>query len=176
MLQDTQHFLILSRNFCATCTSDQPFVNIRPSAADWFYTPILLRSACLILEAYVNLILVPLFLLSSFFSFSYSFFPPLRNLSSLAPLQSTTVNRETDLDEVLQTHTIFVNVSKGSVAKRADLIRCFKTEDEAAMVLEILAKGQLQVSKEERVHQQTVTYTEVVSVTRAPAPIPKQTR
>lgn len=68
---------------------------------------------------------------------------------------------ETDLDEVLQTHTIFVNVSKGLVAKRADLIRCFKTEDEATMVLEILAKGQLQVSKEERVHEQTVTYTEV---------------
>lgn len=52
---------------------------------------------------------------------------------------------ETDLDEVLQTHTIFVNVSKGQVAKRSDLIRCFKTEDEAAMVLEILAKGQLYV-------------------------------
>jgi ribosome maturation protein SDO1 len=30
---------------------------------------------------------------------------------------------ETDLDEVVQTHTIFNNVSKGAVAKKADLVK-----------------------------------------------------
>ena len=33
---------------------------------------------------------------------------------------------EKDLDEVLQSHTVFVNVSKGEVAKKADLLKCFE--------------------------------------------------
>ena len=33
---------------------------------------------------------------------------------------------EKDLDEVLQSHTVFVNVSKGEVAKKDDLIKCFE--------------------------------------------------
>ena len=32
---------------------------------------------------------------------------------------------ETDLDEVVQTHTIFNNVSKGAVAKKADLVKAY---------------------------------------------------
>ncbi|XP_061868260.1 ribosome maturation protein SBDS-like [Colius striatus] len=37
---------------------------------------------------------------------------------------------EKDLDEVLQTHTVFVNVSKGQVAKKEDLVRAFGTDDQ----------------------------------------------
>ena len=37
---------------------------------------------------------------------------------------------EQDLDEVLQTHTVFTNVSKGAVAKKEDLQRVFGTEDQ----------------------------------------------
>ena len=33
---------------------------------------------------------------------------------------------EKDIDEVLQSDQIFVNVSKGEVAKKADLIKCFE--------------------------------------------------
>ena len=33
---------------------------------------------------------------------------------------------EKDLDEVLQSHNVFVNVSKGEVAKKADLLKCFE--------------------------------------------------
>jgi len=33
---------------------------------------------------------------------------------------------EKDLDEVLQSHTVFGNVSKGEVAKKADLLKCFE--------------------------------------------------
>lgn len=36
---------------------------------------------------------------------------------------------EKDLDEVLQSHTVFVNVSKGEVAKNADLVKCFEEVD-----------------------------------------------
>ena len=33
---------------------------------------------------------------------------------------------EKDIDEVLQSHTVFANVSKGEVAKKADLVKCFE--------------------------------------------------
>lgn len=37
--------------------------------------------------------------------------------------------REKDLDEVLQTNTVFINVSKGQVAKKEDLSKAFGTDD-----------------------------------------------
>lgn len=57
---------------------------------------------------------------------------------------------EKDLDEVLQTPTIFINVSKGVVAKKQDLKKSFGIEDQKKIVLEILEKGELQVSEKER--------------------------
>jgi len=61
-------------------------------------------------------------------------------------------NIESNIDEVLQTHTIFENVSKGSLAKKEDIKQCFKTDDEEKAVMEILKKGELQVSEKERQH------------------------
>lgn len=58
--------------------------------------------------------------------------------------------REKDLDEVLQTHTVFTNVSKGQVAKKEDLIKAFGKEDQTEICKEILTKGELQVSDKER--------------------------
>jgi len=37
---------------------------------------------------------------------------------------------EKDIDEVLQTHTIFSNVGKGALAKAAELSKAFGTDDE----------------------------------------------
>lgn len=37
--------------------------------------------------------------------------------------------REKDLDEVIQTNSIFINVSKGQVAKKDDLNKAFGTDD-----------------------------------------------
>lgn len=71
---------------------------------------------------------------------------------------------ETDIDEVVQINTIFTNVSKGQAAKKSDLAKAYGTDDEAQIVLEILAKGQLQVSKEEREQKQGATYTEVAKL------------
>lgn len=57
---------------------------------------------------------------------------------------------EKDIDEVLQTHTVFMNVSKGQVAKKEDLVKSFGTEDQTEICKEILTKGELQVSDKER--------------------------
>ncbi|KAL1494252.1 hypothetical protein ABEB36_009876 [Hypothenemus hampei] len=60
---------------------------------------------------------------------------------------------EKDIDEVLQTHTVFTNVSKGQVAKKDDLIKAFGTDDQTEVCKQILAKGELQVSDKERQSQ-----------------------
>ena len=71
--------------------------------------------------------------------------------------------RETDLDEVLQAKTVFANVSKGQVAKKEDLISSFGTEDQEAVCLEILAKGELQVSEKERHVQQDAMWKDIAT-------------
>lgn len=57
---------------------------------------------------------------------------------------------EKDIDEVLQTHSVFINVSKGQFAKKDDLLKAFGTEDVTTVCKEILSKGELQVSDKER--------------------------
>ncbi|XP_076165725.1 SBDS ribosome maturation factor [Ptiloglossa arizonensis] len=57
---------------------------------------------------------------------------------------------EKDIDEVLQTHTVFINVSKGQVAKKEDLIKAFGMDNQTEICKEILTKGELQVSDKER--------------------------
>uniref|UniRef100_M8CAZ5 Ribosome maturation protein SDO1/SBDS N-terminal domain-containing protein n=1 Tax=Aegilops tauschii TaxID=37682 RepID=M8CAZ5_AEGTA len=57
---------------------------------------------------------------------------------------------EKDLDEVLQSDNVYSNVSKGVLAKSKDLIRIFATDDLVEICLEILEKGELQVSGKER--------------------------
>lgn len=59
-------------------------------------------------------------------------------------------NREKDLDEVLQIPQVFLNVSKGQVAPKEDLQACFGTTDIDKIVLEILQKGEIQLSEKER--------------------------
>ena len=55
-----------------------------------------------------------------------------------------------ELDEVVQIHSIFINVSKGQVAKKEELLKAFNTTDEKAILLEILNKGELQIGAKER--------------------------
>lgn len=57
---------------------------------------------------------------------------------------------EKDIDEVLQTHTVFTNVSKGQVAKKEDLVKVFGKDDLTEICKDILEKGELQVSDKER--------------------------
>ncbi|KAF7816760.1 ribosome maturation protein SBDS [Senna tora] len=57
---------------------------------------------------------------------------------------------EKDLDEVLQSQTVYSNVSKGILAKSKDLVAAFGTDDQSEICLEILKKGELQVAGKER--------------------------
>jgi len=62
---------------------------------------------------------------------------------------------ESNIDDVLQISNIFVNVSKGEVAKTKDLTNAFGTSDIHEIVKEILKKGELQVGEKEREHDIT---------------------
>ena len=44
---------------------------------------------------------------------------------------------EKDIDEVLQTHTVFTNVSKGQVASKEDLMRVFGTDKATEVCLQV---------------------------------------
>ncbi|TFK30665.1 Shwachman-Bodian-diamond syndrome protein [Coprinopsis marcescibilis] len=59
---------------------------------------------------------------------------------------------ETNLDDVLQISNVFVNVSKGEVARSQDLQKAFGKSDIQGIVAEILKKGEVQVGEKERDH------------------------
>ncbi|XP_075025134.1 ribosome maturation protein SBDS isoform X2 [Calonectris borealis] len=71
---------------------------------------------------------------------------------------------EKDLDEVLQTHTVFVNVSKGQVAKKEDLVQAFGTDDQTEICKMILSKGELQVSDKERHTQLEQMFRDIATI------------
>ncbi|EEB09294.1 SBDS family ribosome maturation protein Sdo1 [Schizosaccharomyces japonicus yFS275] len=70
---------------------------------------------------------------------------------------------ETDLDEVLQIHSVFTNVSKGLVAGKQDLKKAFGTDNQDEIILEILKKGDLQVGEKERNYQLSSMFRDIVS-------------
>jgi ribosome maturation protein SDO1 len=67
---------------------------------------------------------------------------------------------EKDLDEVLQTHSLSVNVSKGQVAKKEDLISAFRTNDETDICKQILTK----VSDKERHTQLEQRFKDIATI------------
>jgi ribosome maturation protein SDO1 len=71
---------------------------------------------------------------------------------------------EKDIDEVLQTTTVFANVGKGVHAKREDLVEAFGTADEECVCREILAKGDVQVSDRERRAELDALFKDVAQV------------
>ncbi|KAH9691513.1 U1-type domain-containing protein [Citrus sinensis] len=71
---------------------------------------------------------------------------------------------EKDLDEVLQSHTVYSNVSKGILAKSKDLIAAFGTDDQTKICLEILEKGELQVAGKERETQFSNQFRDIATI------------
>lgn len=72
---------------------------------------------------------------------------------------------ETDLDNVLQIPSVFLNVSKGQTAPSADLAKSFgKSMSTDDIILEILNKGELQVGERERAAQLERVHNEVVGI------------
>lgn len=70
---------------------------------------------------------------------------------------------EKDIDEVLQTHTVFTNVSKGQAAKKEELVKAFGKADDTEICKEILAKGELQISEKERANMIDSTFNSVAT-------------
>lgn len=71
---------------------------------------------------------------------------------------------EKDLDEVLQSRTVYSNVSKGILAKTKDLISAFGMCDQNAICLEILDKGELQVAGKERESQLSIQFRDIATI------------
>ncbi|KAK3230499.1 hypothetical protein Dsin_002380 [Dipteronia sinensis] len=71
---------------------------------------------------------------------------------------------EKDLDEVLQSQTVYSNVSKGVLAKSKDLIKAFGTDDQTKICLEILDKGELQVAGKERESQFSSQFRDIATI------------
>jgi hypothetical protein len=72
--------------------------------------------------------------------------------------------RETDLDNVLQIHLVFTNVSKGQTANKEEMLKCFKTEDLDTIILEILRKGEVQVGEKERANHNESALREIAQI------------
>ncbi|KAL9255594.1 Ribosome maturation protein SBDS-like protein [Drosera capensis] len=71
---------------------------------------------------------------------------------------------EKDLDEVLQSHTVYSNVSKGVLAKSKDLVAAFGTDDQTKICLEILDKGELQVASKERESRLSSQFRDIATI------------
>jgi len=71
---------------------------------------------------------------------------------------------ETSLDDVMQISNVFMNVSKGEVAKSGDLQKAFGKTDVAEIVKEILKKGEVQVGEKERDHDLTSLRKEIATL------------
>lgn len=65
---------------------------------------------------------------------------------------------------MLQTETVFSNVSKGQVAKKEDLIKAFGKDNQVEICKEILSKGELQVSEKERQSNLESTFKEIATM------------
>lgn len=59
---------------------------------------------------------------------------------------------------------MFFNVSKGQVASKEDLKKCFKTEEQDKVIQEILKKGELQVAEKERSDQLETTWKDIANI------------
>ncbi|KAM3730744.1 hypothetical protein ACB098_12G109500 [Castanea mollissima] len=71
---------------------------------------------------------------------------------------------EKDLDEVLQSHTVYSNVSKGILSKSKELLQAFGTDDQTQICLEILDKGELQVAGKERESQLSNQFRDIATI------------
>ncbi|CDR45662.1 CYFA0S19e01530g1_1 [Cyberlindnera fabianii] len=71
---------------------------------------------------------------------------------------------EKDIDEVLQIPQVFLNVSKGQVAPNEDLQKAFGSTDTDKIILEILQKGEIQLSEKERQAKNSQIQAEVLQI------------
>lgn len=80
---------------------------------------------------------------------------------------------EKNIDEVLQIPQVFLNVSKGQVASSEDLKTAFNSTDLDEIILEILKKGEIQLSEKERAQQNEKLHNEILNIISAKCINPK---
>jgi ribosome maturation protein SDO1 len=83
---------------------------------------------------------------------------------------------EKDLDNVLQIPEVFLNVSKGQTAPKADLEKAFGKLSRDDVVLEILNKGEIQVGDKERHAELERMHAEVIDIVAGKLVDPKTKR
>lgn len=83
---------------------------------------------------------------------------------------------EKDLDEVLQIHQVFMNVSKGLAASKEDLQKCFGMTDLDPIIKEIITKGEIQLSERERQLMINKINNELLTIISAKCVNPKSKR
>ena len=71
---------------------------------------------------------------------------------------------EKNVDEVLQIARVYKDVEKGEYAKSKDLEKAFGTSDQETICLEILSKGELQLSEKERNAGQDALMKEICTI------------
>lgn len=71
---------------------------------------------------------------------------------------------ETDLNEVLQIHCVFSNVSKGQFANKKEMYQAFRTEEEVQIIKTILEQGELQLTEKERSVEQQSLFRDVAKM------------
>lgn len=80
---------------------------------------------------------------------------------------------EKDIDEVLQIHQVFLNVSKGQTAPHDELQKAFGTTDQDVIIMEILKKGEIQLHEKERQQENEKLHTEILTIISAKCINPK---
>ncbi|KAF2873943.1 SBDS protein C-terminal domain-containing protein [Massariosphaeria phaeospora] len=84
---------------------------------------------------------------------------------------------ETSLDNVLQVEEVFLNVSKGQLASRADLDKAFgKNKTTKEIIIDILEHGEIQVAEKERNAELERTRNEVIDIVAGRLVDPKTKR
>lgn len=84
---------------------------------------------------------------------------------------------ETDLDNVLQIHSVFLSVSKGQTAPNQDLAKAFGPKTPLDdIIMEILRKGEMQVGEKERHAQLDRVHHEVLDIVAGKLVDPKSKR
>ncbi|KAL1800250.1 hypothetical protein ACET3X_000592 [Alternaria dauci] len=83
---------------------------------------------------------------------------------------------EKDLSNVLQIENVFLNVSKGQVAPKADLEKAFPKKSLEDIIIDILDHGELQVGEKERNAELERTKNEVIDIVAGKLVDPKTKR
>ncbi|KAH7389873.1 SBDS protein C-terminal domain-containing protein [Pyrenochaeta sp. MPI-SDFR-AT-0127] len=83
---------------------------------------------------------------------------------------------EKDLSNVLQIENVFLNVSKGQVAPKADLEKAFPKKTVEQIITDILENGELQVGEKERNAELERTKNEVIDIVAGKLVDPKTKR